>query len=103
MVLFLFIIMLLDLRTEERRKLNYVAVTGGAAVALVLFLQICSIISKLRSATQPFPALNLAQTDDVRKIGIYLFGQYNLPFQVIGVLILVATVGVVVLSKRELR
>ena len=30
-------------------------------------------------------------------------GHYNLPFQVIGVLILVATVGVIVLSKRQLR
>ena len=28
---------------------------------------------------------------------------YNLPFQIIGILVLVATVGVIVLSKRELR
>src|SRR3982074_2687466 len=41
MVLFLFIIMLLDLRTENLRKINYVAVAGGAAVALVFFIQIC--------------------------------------------------------------
>ena len=33
MVLFLFIIMLLDLRAEERRKINLVAFAGGAAVA----------------------------------------------------------------------
>ena len=32
-----------------------------------------------------------------------LFDSYNLPFQIIGVLILVATIGVIVLSKRELR
>ena len=35
--------------------------------------------------------------------GLLLFGNYNLPFQIIGVLILVATIGVIVLSKRELR
>src|SRR5712691_10068857 len=72
MVLFLFIIMLLDLRAEERRKMNFVAFAGGIAVAIVFF-------------------------------GLLLFGNYNLPFQIIGVLILVATIGVIVLSKRELR
>src|SRR5919108_6369926 len=36
MVLFLFIIMLLDLRAEERRKMNFVAAAGAIAVALVL-------------------------------------------------------------------
>src|SRR6266511_2207199 len=38
MVLFLFIIMLLDLRAEERRKMNAVAFTGGTVVALALFV-----------------------------------------------------------------
>ncbi len=32
-----------------------------------------------------------------------LFTTHNLPLQVVGVLILVATVGVVILSKRELK
>ncbi len=41
--------------------------------------------------------------DDVRNIGLLLFTNYNLPFQIIGVLVLVATIGVIVLSKRELR
>lgn len=102
MVLFLFIIMLLDLRAEERRKVNLVAVAGGATIALVLFLQIYSVIGKLRIADEPFPAL-ASRIDDVRNIGTLLFDTYNLPFQIIGVLVLVATVGVVVLSKRELR
>jgi NADH-quinone oxidoreductase subunit J len=103
MVLFLFIIMLLDLRAEERRRINYVAATGGTVVALVFFLQIYSVIGKLRGADQPFPALAATQIDDVRNIGLLLFDKYNLPFQIIGVLILVATLGVIVLSKRELR
>jgi len=40
MVLFLFIIMLLDLRTETRRRMNWVTVVGGGMVALVFFLQV---------------------------------------------------------------
>src|SRR5437867_5074100 len=40
MVLFLFIIMLLDLRAEERRKINFVTFAGGIAVAIVFFGQL---------------------------------------------------------------
>ncbi|HEX8898916.1 MAG TPA: NADH-quinone oxidoreductase subunit J [Chthoniobacterales bacterium] len=102
MVLFLFIIMLLDLRVEKLRKINYVAVIGGAAVALAFFLQIYFVVRQLNAAQQPFPALT-AKTDDVHNIGALLFTNFNLPFQIIGVLVLVATIGVIVLSKRELR
>ena len=103
MVLFLFIIMLLDLRVETRRKVNVVAVAGGSAVALAFFLQVYFVIGQLSAAKQSFPALGSAKTDDVRNIGLPLFTNYNLPFQIIGVLVLVATIGVIVLSKRELR
>jgi NADH-quinone oxidoreductase subunit J len=103
MVLFLFIIMLLDLRAEERRKMNYVAVAGGSAVALALFVQICMVVGQLRGADQRAPAIPQGAADDVRQVGLLLFGNYNLPFQIIAVLVLVATIGVIVLSKRELR
>ena len=103
MVLFLFIIMLLDLRAEERRKLNNPAVAGGSAVALALLVQIWLVISQLRGASEPFPQLATSRTDDVRDVGLLLFSNFNLPFQIIGVLVLVATIGVIVLSKRELR
>src|SRR6478672_4007292 len=52
MVLFLFIIMLLDLRAEERRRLNLVAFIGGGAVALTFAAQLFAVIGHLRSAQQ---------------------------------------------------
>lgn len=103
MVLFLFIIMLLDLRMEQLRKLNIVAVAGGVAVATAFFIQIYFVIGQLSAAKQPFPPLGPAKTDDVHNVGLLLFTNYTLPFQIIGVLVLVATIGVIVLSKRELR
>jgi len=102
MVLFLFIIMLLDLRAEKLRKINYVAVAGGTAVALAFFVQLCFVVKQLSAAREPFPPLTV-KTDDVHNIGQLLFTNFNLPFQIIGVLVLVATIGVVVLSKRQLR
>ena len=103
MVLFLFIIMLLDLRVEQRRKINVIAFSGGILVSLAFLFQIYSVVHKLRGCDQPFPPLPLVKTDDVHNIGLLLFDRYNLPFQIIGILVLVATIGVIVLSKRELR
>ena len=102
MVLFLFIIMLLDLKAEERRKINLVAVAGGAVVALAFIGQLVAVLNKLPFGKSAFPPIP-AHIDDVRSVGATLFGSYNLPFQVVGVLVLVATIGVVVLSKRELK
>jgi NADH-quinone oxidoreductase subunit J len=103
MVLFLFIIMLLDLPAEERRQINWVAFAGGFLVSFSLLVQILAVIGSTRMAKQRFPPLASPQPDDVRNVGLLLFSNYNLPFQVIAVLILVATVGVIVLSKRQLR
>jgi len=103
MVLFLFIIMLLNLQTEERRRINGLAAAGGIGVALILLVQICFVIGHFQAARQTFPPLARSTTDDVRNIGALLFSNYNLPFQIIGVLVLVATIGVVLLSKRQPR
>jgi NADH-quinone oxidoreductase subunit J len=111
MVLFLFIIMLLDLRAEELRKINWIASAGGVAVALALIVQIFSVVGSFRASKQPFPPLARpvlsgvegSTSDDVHRIGLLLFGNYNLPFQIIGIIILVATIGVVMLSRRESR
>jgi len=103
MVLFLFIIMLLDLRAEERRRINWLAAAGGFGVAVILLVQICFVIGRFQVARQIPPPITRATSGDVWNIGQLLFMNYNLPFQVIGVLVLVATVGVVLLSRRQPR
>src|ERR1700751_4056590 len=102
MVLFLFIIMLLDIRAEERRGINWLAAVGGTGVAVILLIQIWVVIGHFQPARRIFPPLR-STTDEVWNIGPLLFSNYNLPFQIIGVLVLVATIGVVLLSRREPR
>ena len=102
MVLFLFIIMLLDLKAEQTRQLSLPALLGGAAVVGLFVTQIVLVVRNHPAGNQVFPAL-AGKFDDASRIGMTLFGHYNLPFQVIGVLILVASIGVVVLSQRELK
>ena len=69
-------------------------------------LSLCSWSLLAEITVGPYPSaasVSVSRKHDVRNVGLLLFGNYNLPFQVIGVLILVATIGVIVLSKRQLR
>ena len=55
---------------------------------------------------KPFPAMKLPPGEtlnDIQKVGESMFSQHVLPLQIVGVLILVATIGVIVISKRELK
>jgi NADH-quinone oxidoreductase subunit J len=103
MVVFLFIIMLLDLKAETRRRLNLPALFGGIVVT-ALFVKILFDVSYgFQDGSASIPALQPAEHGDVWFIGLTIFQQYKLPLQIIGALIVVASIGVVVLSKRELK
>src|SRR5689334_22503984 len=93
MVLFLFIIMLLNLKAEERRRTNWIAVAGGSVVAFILLVQIVITIRHFAAARQTFPPLASPATNDVHNIGALLFSNYTLPFQIVGVLVLTATIA----------
>src|SRR3954451_4982221 len=77
MVLFLFIIMLLDIRAEEQHRISWLAAAGGIGVAVILLVQICVVIAHLQPAQRTFPPLARhalsgvegSTTDDVWNIG----------------------------------
>src|SRR5437870_12588964 len=69
MVLFLFIIMLLDLRAEKLRRINWLASAGGVAVALVFLTQLFHVVGNFTPAKQGFPPLPRTTIDDVRNVG----------------------------------
>jgi NADH-quinone oxidoreductase subunit J len=103
MVLFLFIIMLLDLKAESRRHVNFPAVCGGFVV-IILFIKVLSdVCYGFDGGNAKFPPISQGPQGDVWHVGMVLFQQYNVALQVVGTLILVATIGVVILSKRELK
>jgi NADH-quinone oxidoreductase subunit J len=100
MVLFLFVIMLLDLKEEERRKLRLFGLAAGAvsvgAIGAIL----------LRVIWTGHPAAGLAAPTlegETRPLGHVLFEQYLLPFEIMSILLLVAMVGVILLSKKDLK
>lgn len=123
MVLFLFIIMLLDLKTEEKQTPKVVPIVGGLGIVLAFTIQLIGILGatpdkasaplKLDEAAAHYAtthpdassripeSLEKGQLPDVNLVGDMIFTEYNLPLQIVGVLLLVATIGVVVLSKRQ--
>lgn len=102
MVLFLFIIMLLDLKAEERSRYRWFSLVLGLGLALFFSYEVSLVLRHgvpMGSVAQN--AVPVAAGSDVVTIGRLLFTKYLLPFEVVGVLLLVATVGVVLLSKRD--
>jgi NADH-quinone oxidoreductase subunit J len=100
MVLFLFVIMLLDLKEEVGRRLKLAqGIAGLVAVATVLFL-VVRIIWDSKPGASLKPAALAGGTAD---LGRLLFTNYLLPFEILSVLLLVAMLGVILLSKKELK
>lgn len=99
MVLFLFVIMLLDLRAEERRRIRTFGLIGGIVAVgglVAIFLRALAV--------SPLPAESrLTIEGNTIPLGQLLFTKYLLPFEIVSVLLLVAMVGVVLLSKKELK
>lgn len=99
-VLFLFVIMLLDLKEEEERKLRKVgAGLGAIAATSIAFIIIRTIFVSRPGADLSPPVLEGATA----ALGTTLFTRYLLPFEMLSVLLLVAMVGAILLSKRELK
>jgi len=126
MVLFIFIIMLLDLNDEKQVKFRSSTVLAGVIIPLLLVAQILGVIQSsnrgdegqftkidaqsMKASAEKFPEdsaiyRSLAhekspKLPDTNLSGHAIFNGYNFPLQIMGALLLVATIGVVVLSKR---
>jgi NADH-quinone oxidoreductase subunit J len=101
MVLFLFIIMLLDLKSEKARRINLAGWAGGGLVLFGFVNALLKVLGSDPRLQMVKPELGIAGVNDVAAVGAILFRFFNLPFQVIAVLLLVSTVGVVLLSLRR--
>ena len=96
-VLFLFVIMLMDPKEAERRRFQkFGTFLGIAAVGGLAGIMINTV--RLSVVGESLVASGEGETDS---LGQLLFTSYVLPFEIISVLLLVAMVGCILLSKRE--
>jgi NADH-quinone oxidoreductase subunit J len=102
MVLFLFVIMLLDpfsaaIIKDKKKYLGYFSVLLGVLALVFLFPVLRSYSLAERVGNADF----MSGAGSITQLGQVLFRDYLLPFEVTSVLILVAIIGVVVLAKRQ--
>jgi NADH-quinone oxidoreductase subunit J len=99
-VLFLFVIMLLDLKEEARRKIKpavgalAVLAVGGLALVMLAAIRQSGVGVGLEA-----PRLE----GSTIALGKALFAHYALPFEAISLVLLVAMIGAVLLSKKDLK
>ncbi|HEX3718310.1 MAG TPA: NADH-quinone oxidoreductase subunit J [Verrucomicrobiae bacterium] len=99
-VLFLFVIMLLDLKEEEQRKIKgSMAALGIFAVGVIASVMIATI----RQSRLGFGAKASLTEGSTVALGQSLFGNFALPFEIISLVLLVAMIGAVLLSKKDLK
>ncbi len=100
MVLFVFVIMLLDLKEEERRKIKGVmAALGIVAVAMIAWAMIHTIRESAGGFNLEAPTIE----GSAAALGGRLFQNFALPFEIVSLLLLVAMIGTVLLSKKDLK
>ncbi len=109
MVLFLFVVMLLNAPQEDAAEWDRThplrrpgIARAGAVLAVVLIVQLAYALMRVNDLQTPVGAqAGSATVSDVRQLGRVLFDRHAFAFEATSVLILVAMVGAVVLARRE--
>jgi NADH-quinone oxidoreductase subunit J len=101
MVLFLFVIMLMNLNQDTEPQKTWLSkIIAAIAGGMMLFV----LVGSLKGADQ----LNLAaygssQIGTVKNLGKVLFSEYLFPFEIASILLLAALVGAIMIGKREIK
>lgn len=100
MVLFLFVIMMFDLRKNQPESKSNLTKLAGSVVAGSLLVVLIALV---RQNNLQSPQLDgfISQTGMVENLGKVLYSEYLLPFELVSILFFVAMVGAVLLGKRE--
>jgi len=99
LVLYLFVLMLLNLKTEERYLHTRYALILFAGVAILGELIVLMLRSPLGGDKGDAPAAAVLKEGASYAVGIKMFGDYLLPFEIVGVFLLGAIIGAIVLAK----
>ncbi|MBS0591786.1 MAG: NADH-quinone oxidoreductase subunit J [Proteobacteria bacterium] len=100
MVLFLFVVMMLDIKAESVREgfVRYLPV--GALVAAAMLVEMLALIGVKSLAAQALP-VDPAAGENTAWLGKALFGRFLLPFEVAAVILTVALIAAVTLTLRH--
>ena len=100
MVLFLFVVMLMNLNAESEPQKNRYLQFAGLISGGCLFLVLISAITRSASATNVMQ-MGSGNSGLIKNLGMVLFNDYVIPFEISSVLFLSAMIGAVVIGKKE--
>ena len=98
--LFLFIIMLLDMQGGERKNFSKTTIAAGIVGGAVLTVGVATFARGANSLHSPDLESVIPVGATLKNYADMLFTTYLLPVQVVGFLLLIAMLGVIVLSKK---
>jgi len=102
MVLFLFVIMMLDINVAPLREgfIRYLPV--GAAVALVIVIEMALVVGSSYFSTDQFGLISrAADYSNTKELGSVLYTFYVYPFEIASVILLVAIIAAISLTMRR--
>lgn len=100
MVLFLFVIMLMNLSKDtEPRKNKWLRLAGAVAGGSLLLV----LVAALQTTEAQMTEMGTGNIGLIQNLGQVLFTQYVVPFEIASILFLSAMIGAVVIGKREKR
>jgi NADH-quinone oxidoreductase subunit J len=98
MVLFLYVLMLMDLKKDsEPQKNKWLKIIGALAGGSLLLV----LIAALRSTEEQMTELNTGNIGLIENLGKTLFTEYVVPFEISSILFLSAMIGAVVIGKKD--
>ena len=98
--LFLFIIMLLDVRAEQRRPFKILSLIASLAGFALMLCGVSAIVTRGELAAHPAPSGAAPIGSVLKSYADLLFTTYLLPVEIMGFLLLIAMLGVIVLCKK---
>lgn len=103
MVLFLFVVMMLDVNVVPLREGFVKYLPMGILVGLVMFIEIVFLITQryFRSENFPVPARASADTSNTETLGRLLYSEYLFQFEIAAIILLVAIVAAIALTLRR--
>jgi len=101
MVLFVFVIMLLNAGAEEHTDFSRLAKYSGLPLGVILIFWAAHWLWRSPVATAEGTGGLIAGPDSTRNLSVQLFRQYLFPFEATSILILIAILGALVLARKE--
>ncbi len=104
MVLFLFVIMMLDINLAPLKEGFIRYLPAGIAVAIIMAVELLVVVwnkGSFDSGAFPLPPAHPADYSNTRALGELLFTDYLLAFEVAGVILLVAIIAAIALTLRQ--